>query len=120
MDNNEAFQNWFESKLAESRANNDLDMHRNLTRYVGFYKYGFEAAQQQSAGEIAELTEKLERKKSYALAITEAIIEKDMTINVLKADNERLRKALEVCKWDCNTGEVIQIAAEALAKTPVQ
>ena len=34
----------------------------------------------------------------------------------LVKENERLREALEVCKWDCYTGDVIEIAEQALAK----
>lgn len=41
-------------------------------------------------------------------------------IEQLQADNLKLREALEACKHDCNTGEVIGIAAEALASTPTQ
>jgi hypothetical protein len=53
--NNEAFEKWFSNKLAECRANNDMDMHRNLSRYVGFYKFGFEAAATVANKRIAEL-----------------------------------------------------------------
>lgn len=53
--NNEAFEVWFSNKLAECRANNDMDMHRNLSRYVGFYKFGFEAATTEANKRMAEL-----------------------------------------------------------------
>ena len=41
-------------------------------------------------------------------------------VEELQADNERLREALEVCKYDCHTGEVIGIAEKALKATPTQ
>lgn len=36
-------------------------------------------------------------------------------VDELQADNLRLRDALEACKYDCNTGEIIGIARDALA-----
>ena len=103
MDNNEAFYKWAEE-------------HEYA---IDDYVYALEiwqAAQQQSAGEIAELESELNDMTQVAMKLEPLIYEAD----ALKAHNERLREALEVCKWDCNTGEVIQIAAEALAKTAPQ
>jgi len=112
--NNEAFEKWFSNKLAERRANNDMDMHRNLSRYVGFYKFGFEAATTEANKRIAELeSEVVELSRKYS--------ERDLRfrscdayVKELQASNNNLREALEVCKYDCNTGEVIGIAREAL------
>ena len=42
---------------------------------------------------------------------------KDDRIEQLQLDNEKLREALEACKYDCHTGEVIGIAKEALGET---
>lgn len=42
------------------------------------------------------------------------------TIAQLQADNAKLRAALQVCKFDCETGEVIGIAKEALGETEKQ
>lgn len=38
----------------------------------------------------------------------------------LRAHINDLREALEVCKYECHTGEVIGIAQQALLKTPAQ
>lgn len=37
--------------------------------------------------------------------------------NDAQLENQKLRDALEVCKYDCHTGEVIGIAKEALGET---
>lgn len=39
------------------------------------------------------------------------------TIAQLQLDNAKLREALEACKYDCQTGEVIGITKEALGET---
>jgi Flp pilus assembly CpaE family ATPase len=40
--------------------------------------------------------------------------------NQMQAQINELREALEVCKYDCHTGEVIGVAQQALAKIPAQ
>jgi len=75
MDNNEAFEKWF--------WNDNLDDYNKPKYEMGLRAW--QAAQQQSAGEIAELKAIIELDKDIeAHEITE-----------LKADNERLREALK-------------------------
>jgi hypothetical protein len=55
MSDSDAFREWFESKLKDARETNDKDFHASLSRYVGFYQYGFEAAWQHQQQIIDDL-----------------------------------------------------------------
>jgi hypothetical protein len=55
------------------------------------------------------------QKVGYTELLETSIKSKDERNAQLQLDNAKLRKALEVCKYDCNTGEVIGIAKEALS-----
>jgi hypothetical protein len=57
----EAFREWFESKLKDARETNDKEFHASLSRYVGFYQYGFFAAWQHQQEIITNLEEKLQQ-----------------------------------------------------------
>lgn len=50
-------------------------------------------------------------------SVIDAQAEQAATIKQLQAENAKLREALEVCKYDCETGEVIGIAKDALGET---
>jgi len=146
MDNNEAsrkeFEAWFVKELT-TRHNCDLEIAKiylkkdDMGVYVHpntFLRYeGWQAAQQQSAGEIAE----------YKKALKAALEEKDQArhdeelaykhYHELKADNERLREALErlkigTCSCFTKTDQIkfhrdnctYKIASEALSATSTQ
>lgn len=50
-------------------------------------------------------------------SVIDAQAEQAATIKQLQAALAKLREALEVCKYDCETGEVIGIAKDALGET---
>jgi hypothetical protein len=57
------------------------------------------------------------QKVTYIDLLESSIKLKDERNAQLQLDNQKLREALEVCKYDCHTGEVIGIAKEALGET---
>ena len=83
----EKFEAWLVQEIGEHAENNDKDMIKYLNRNVDIIYKGWQAATEQSQKEIAEL----------------------------KARDKVLVEALEACKYDCNTGEIIGIARDALA-----
>jgi hypothetical protein len=62
---------------------------------VGTAMEGWQAAQQQSAGEIAELVKKLQFWKNDSAAAWDKCEQRRLENDALKADNERLREALQ-------------------------
>jgi hypothetical protein len=92
------------------------DFAVEIVRYIEQLK-----AEKQDAAEIAEHQAATIAQLKYLKALQDLL-----AINVtklfeenaqLQADNLKLREALEACKYDCHTGEVIGIAAKALAST---
>jgi len=75
------------------------------------FQMGFDAA----SDEIAQL------KLDNAILTKQADDDVDEMLKIQEQIEQlqKLRKSLEACKFDCNTGEVIGIAAEALS-TPAQ
>ena len=115
--NNEAFEVWFSNKLAECRANNDMDMHRNLSRYVGFYKFGFEEATAEANKRIAELQSSnnhlregiseiaAEAQDTYTNAALTKLLSATPAQSLAKHDDEVIEKCAKVCD-ECGTTEV--------------
>lgn len=106
----EAFDKWHdeESKnLIKQKLYGEQHMHR--INYQMLFK-AWQASQADQVDEIKELRHCVEnRAKQWA--------EQHIKIAQLQLDNAKLREALEVCKYDCQTGEVIGIAKEALSTT---
>lgn len=138
---NQAFEKWFESIIAEAYADNDKDFRQEFNRYKELYKYSWQAATKASESEINSLKERvaeLESWKNQAIAVESEwdcqSVGKALNIPLghsiranilpkikeLTASNNQLREALEICKYDCHTGEVIGIAEKALKATPTQ
>ena len=110
---------------------------RRKVFYAGHIR-GYQAATQASESEINSLKQRIKEleeakkdlddeiifknvlfstKRKDILEITDSFLQR---VKELQAHNERLREALEACKYDCHTGEVILIAEKALSSTPAQ
>ena len=121
MTDQDKFEKWYASDLEEPLPTEFPIFGKNCLWM------GWQAAKQDSAVEIAQLQERL---TAYDKWLSEGVYYTtaeafelhdgyNSKIAQLQADNLKLREALEACKHDCNTGEVIGIAAEALASMPV-
>jgi len=127
--NNEAFEKWFSNKLAECRANNDMDMHRNLSRYVGFYKFGFEEATTEANKRVAELESEVAELKGEKVRHDQLVDylkagiaeELEQLILELKASNNRLREALHKAQLKLTYGsDEYNLAENALLYKPAE
>jgi hypothetical protein len=103
MDNNEASRKEFEAQMIKTfgkgiNLNRDTEwVDENtttglmyLSENVEFAWYGWQAAQQQSAGDIAELKDELNDVTQVAIKVEPMIYK----LEALKAENERLRQTL--------------------------
>lgn len=77
-----------------------------------------QAATQASESEINSLKQKVEELEKDRNEWYKDSQDRRLRIIELTASNNQLREALEVCKYDCHTGEVIGIAEKALKATP--
>jgi hypothetical protein len=68
-------------------------------------------------GEGTLTTDNLVRISRLEAELFDYKVEVSNTLQQLQLENQKLREALEVCKYDCHTGEVINIAKEALGET---
>jgi hypothetical protein len=132
MDNNEAFSEWFEkqygAKPQPSPKKGDIS-HSSvyMTMFAdGAYK-GWQAAQQQSTGEIAELEKIKGQLGQNVIDLHREVAMLTKNNANLKADNERLREALEDITTGfgvdcvCNSGHSAPyVAKQALSSTPSQ
>ena len=89
MSDSDAFKEWFESKLKDARETNDKDFHASLSRYVGFYQYGFEAAWQHQQKRIDELEELLTILKPHALCDKSCLLSCKMEADAFENEQER-------------------------------
>lgn len=67
--------------------------------------------------EIAELKTTVKKWQENSVDLEYKCLDKNYQIAALTTSNNKLREALEVCKYDCHTGEVIGIAEKALKAT---
>lgn len=114
---NQAFEKWWHSSKYMQVVFSD-----NRTKRVALD--GYEASSQASEIEINALKERVAELQSHLSSQSIEIANNDVTLEAyahkiaeLQADNNRLREALEVCKYDCHSGEVIGIAEKALKAT---
>lgn len=105
----EAFEKWWGDKPQEYKL--DMTTDEKLSMWV----WGaWQAAQADQAERVKELeAELLVTQNDDDVYCNEM----EATIAQLQLENQKLREALEVCKYDCQTGEVIGIAKEALGET---
>ena len=105
---NEAFEKWWDSP--DYKVNNDYPEDTPI-----FWAcIAWQAAQADQAERVKELeAELLVTQNDDDVYCNEM----EATIAQLQLENQKLREALEVCKYDCQTGEVIGIAKEALGET---
>jgi selenocysteine lyase/cysteine desulfurase len=110
--NNEAFEIWYECRFGKEGLKTALN-HPYLSDGEYVYEstkdklFTWQAATAEANQRMAELEERYETNTAILHGRTHRM-------NELQAYINTLREALEVCKYDCNTGEVIGIAREAL------
>lgn len=111
MSDGEAFREWFESKLKDARETNDKDFHASLSRYVGFYQYGFEAAWYVQQNRIDEIELKIGKLECLEHD-DELIVE---TIKSLQAKIDELEAQLSILKPNplCDTSCLLSCKMEA-------
>jgi hypothetical protein len=124
--NNEAFEVWFSNKLAECRANNDMDMHRNLRRYVGFYKFGFEAATTEANKRMAELQASnnrlrdgiaeiaAEAQDTYTNAALTKLISATPAESLQAHDDKVLERAAKICQRKSDDYKSLAISCDEI------
>lgn len=105
MTENELFEQWFDDFHIEE--------HFNYKTIKDFAFASWQARAELADKEKADLKASNDYLKELSYVKSEHISELQVYIN-------DLRDALEVCKYDCHTGEVIGVAQQALSKTPAQ
>jgi len=105
--NLEAFENWLYIE------NGDVNHNGLTSEEINIMRVSWQAAQQQSAGEIAEL-------ETYEKDLENELSLEKINVLQLKADNERLREALEIIRMLPDLECVLYKCDQALSATTSQ